>query len=177
VFFVNSEEEFAICPNCGKLLMYHSRVTRPLKNYRGKKRVYSIRVLKCVNESCPTTYHRELPDIIIPYKRFDAKTIEDALSQRKPIIEVAAEESTIWRWRKWFKLNAINIVMALISVLAIINGDVETSSLAIQKQDIKTSIETIKKIVARKKKWLNETVRILVNSSKWTFNRSAFLSG
>jgi len=62
--------------------------------------------------------------------------------------------------------------MALKSITALAGSYVESSSLEIQRP-----IEAIKETVVRKVKWLNETVRILVNSSKWAFNRSAFLTG
>jgi len=175
IFFVESEEEIAICPNCGSLLNYHCRVIRSLIDITGAKSKYSIRVLKCENKSCPTTYHRELPDIITPYRRYDTESIEEAISRGNAEITVAADESTIRRWRKWFKKNAINIMMALISVSAVIGGNVKSSSLEIQGRQ--NPIETIKRTVVRKSKWLNETIRILVNSSKWFFNRSAFLTG
>ena len=122
-----------------------------------------------------TKYHRELPDIVIPYKRYDTESIEEAITHSNSDITVAADHSTIWRWRKWFKLSETYIIMALISVLAVIENNIESSSLAIP--NLKNPIEQIKEIVSRKVKWLNEAARILVNATKWIFNRSAFLSG
>ena len=176
-FFVVSEEKFALCPNCASHLAYHSRTIRPLKDISGTKKRYNIRVLRCDIDSCPTIYHRELPDIIVPYKRYGAESIEEAISQGNTHITVSADNSTIWRWRKWFKLNAIYIIMALMSVIVMIGDNVESSSLSILKNNSNNPIETIKELVSRRVKWLNETVRILVNSSKWIFNRSAFLPG
>ena len=145
----------------------------------GMKSPYSIRVLKCENEACPTTYHRELPDIMIVYKRYDAESIEQSVERRNADITVAADQSTIWRWQKWFKMNAVHIVMALLSIMAAFGDNSETSSLATaqKRQHVVEPIDNIKMIVARKTKWLNEAARILVNSAKWKFNRSAFLSG
>ena len=170
MFFIKSEEEFALCPNCGNRLLYHCRVIRTLTDKESNKSHYSIRVLKCDNKACPTTYHRELPNTIVPYKRFDAESIEEAISLERSDIAVSADESTIWRWRKWFKVSAVYIMMALVSVAATV--DVETSSLI----NSNNNIEQIKEIVGQKVNWLKETVRILVNSSKWV-NRSAFLTG
>ena len=175
MFLVKSEEEIALCPNCSSLLEYHCRIIRPLTNKAGVKNSYSIRVLKCVNKTCPTTYHRELPDIIIPYRRYDTESIEEAITRGNAEITVAADESTIRRWRKWFDKNAVNIMMALTSVIAVIGGNTKSSSLEIRSD--KNPIQTIKRTVVSKAKWLNEAVRILVNSSKWFFNRSAFLTG
>jgi hypothetical protein len=176
VFFVESEEEFAICPSCGEILSFHSRIIRNLRDKSGEKKRYKIKVLKCSNPNCPKTYHRELPDFIIPYRRFEAEAIEESISQNNTDITVAADQSTIYRWRQWFKRSAIYIIMALLSVQAAIKNKIISSSLKTQKKPLKKLIEIIKKIVKRKYGWLKECSRILVNSSKWVFNRSAFLS-
>jgi hypothetical protein len=176
VFFVISEEEFALCPICCELLVYHSRVRRLLKDASGKETTYNVRVLKCENEACPQTYHRELPDIIIPYRRYDTETIETAIDNCDSDLLEAPDMLTIKRWQEWFKSQAIYIMMALLSIAATIENNVETSSLSIQEKNSDNPLETIKKIVARKIKWLGKTARILVNSSKWLFNRSECLS-
>jgi len=178
VFFIKSKEKTAICPNCGGELKYHSTVTRPLNEITEEKKTYGIRVLKCTNKACPKKYHRELPDIMIPYKRYDAASIEEAITNRNRYkVTIRADESTIWRWRNWFKTNAWQMIMALLSVLIAINGNAETSSLETQKQTVCSPIEKLQAILGRRAKWLSETARILVNFSKWVFNRSAFLPG
>jgi hypothetical protein len=68
-------------------------------------------------------------------------------------------------------------MMALLSVAAVIENNAEFSSLEIRNQNTNNPIKKIKALVAREERWLSETVRILVNSAKWSFNRSAFLSG
>jgi hypothetical protein len=176
VFFVYSEEEFALCPICSTFLKYHSWIKRGLKDISGEKSTYKIRVLKCENEACTQTYHRELPDIIVPYKRYDAESIEKVIDHDGSDVLTATDNSTIQRWRAWFKSNMISMMMALTSVMVEIENDSETSSLVKQKQTSNNPLETIKKIVARREKWLNETVRVLVNSARWTFNRSVFMS-
>lgn len=177
MFFIESEEEFAICPNCGEILKYHCWVSRPVIDITGEKETYLIRILKCLNTACPTTYHRELPDIITPYKRYSTESIEEAIDTENTNITVAADQSTIYRWRKWFKTSVVYIMMALLSVSVTIGHNTKTPSLEIIKQNTNKPLEIIKETVSRKVKWLNETVRILVNSSKWNFNRSAFLTG
>jgi hypothetical protein len=177
VFFVESEEDFAICPNCGEILVFHSRIIRNLRKKSGEKQRYRIRVLKCNNQSCPTTYHRELPDFIIAYRRFEAEAIEETISQKDAEITVSADQSTLFRWRQWFDRSATYIIMALLSVQATIENNTISSSLKIQGKKPRKLITEIKNIVARNDGWLNECSRILVNSSKWIINRSAFLSG
>jgi len=177
VFFVISEEAFALCPICDKPLEYHSWVKRRLKNILDIKNTYNIRVMKCNNKACTQTYHRELPDFIIPYRRYDANSIETAIDHDNEEILIAPDESTIKRWQAWFKSSVTQIMMALISVAVEIEDSAKASSLANQEYTSITPLKTIKEIVGRKVRWLNETVRILVNSAKWSFNRSAFLSG
>ena len=177
MFFVESEEEFAICPNCGEILSFHSRIIRNLISKSGEKKRYNIRVLKCCNLSCPRTYHRELPDFIIAYRRFEAEAIAESISQKNADITVSAEQSTIYRWRQWFNRSATYIIMALLSVQATIENKTISSSLKIQEKTPHMLITEIKKIVSRSDGWLSECFRLLVNSSKWVINRSAFLSG
>jgi hypothetical protein len=110
-----------------------------------------------------------------PYRRYSTDSIEEVVSKGNTEITVAADESTIRRWRKWFGGNATNIMMALVSVSVVTGGNEKSSSLEIK--NMQNPIESIKAMLARSIGWLNETVRILVNSSKWFFNRSAFLTG
>jgi len=180
VFFINSEEEAAICPKCGGELEYSSRVVRKLTDKAGNRHEYSIRVMKCVNEACPSKYHRELPDLMIPYRRYDAETIEETIDPSVSGNTAAADESTIRRWRKWYKDNAINILMSLLSVSATQRNEpertwVDNASLISQMQTPEKAMNEIKKRIGRRTEWLNETIRILANNSKWVFNRSAFL--
>ena len=128
VFFVESEEEFALCPCCNEALDFFCWVDRKLTNTTGNKEIYKIRVLKCANQACPTKYHRELPDIITPYKRYGTNSIEEALTQDGAEVTVAADESTIRCWRKWFAKCATYMAMALLSVPAMVGNNAETSS-------------------------------------------------
>ena len=177
MFFIESEEEFTLCPNCGSELTYHSRVIRPATDATGEKKAYSIRVMRCCTETCPSKYHRELPDAIVPYKRYCSEAIEEAIDPGSSGITVAADESTIRRWREWFQHSATQLMMALLSVAAAKGNNTGTSSLAIGENASDTALSSIKAIVGREEKWLCETVRILVNTSRWAFNRSAFLTG
>lgn len=58
----------------------------------------------CSNKSCGRC-HRLLPDMLVPYKQYEAQLIEDViegvLSEDDIPIEVFPCEATIERWRKW----------------------------------------------------------------------------
>lgn len=61
----------------------------------GEKVKLVIRRLYC--EACRRIHH-ELPDRLVPYKRYDAENIEGAVSER-PRTDIAADESTLRRWK------------------------------------------------------------------------------
>ncbi|WP_252183451.1 DUF6431 domain-containing protein [Rossellomorea vietnamensis] len=71
---------------------------RKLKDERGMARTFIIRRLRC--QQCNKIHH-ELPDLMIPYKRYAADVIEETIFQTAHLT-VAADESTIYGWRKWF---------------------------------------------------------------------------
>jgi len=134
----------------------------------GIKKILVIRRLKC--EGCGKIHH-ELPDMLVPYKRYASRWIE-AIINRQTMCCVAVDESTVQRWRRWF-------------------ADLETyfmdSIIAIKKRlDLKThehlsrphgtALEGIITLLNRKAGWLPALVRMLVNTKMWVQTRSAFLS-
>jgi predicted RNA-binding Zn ribbon-like protein len=60
--------------------------------------VLIIRRMRC--ELCKKIHH-ELPDLLVPYKRYGSESIEQVISTSSPT-HVAADESTLYRWRNWF---------------------------------------------------------------------------
>lgn len=72
----------------------------------GKKDWLLIERRKCTNESCRKT-HRLLPDICIPYKHYEAGTVEDVIDGTLNEDALCEEkypcESTLGRWRAWAK--------------------------------------------------------------------------
>lgn len=95
-FIIDSRDK-KVCPLCcGSLFVRDSR-RRKVKEVDGKVAVYRLRRFKC--KQCGKL-HTEIPDCIVPYKRYSAKVIEteltDANKQSCP-----AEKSTIRRWKKF----------------------------------------------------------------------------
>jgi hypothetical protein len=66
---------------------------------------------------CPSCgrVHHELSDILVPYKRYGSKSIEFVVGGSADIT-VAADESTINRWRNWFSSLAEHFVGCLASI-------------------------------------------------------------
>lgn len=112
-YYVRSREE-RVCPYCqGRFTVIGSR-RRVIYREDGSKERLIIRRLRCME--CKRISH-ELPDLVIPYKRYDAEVILHALDETKKDICCPAEESTIYRWRLWFFLFH-DYIMTLVSRFA-----------------------------------------------------------
>ena len=59
--------------------------------------------------------HHELPDLLIPYKQYDRESIEAVVTSTEKLT-IAADESTIRRWKHWFWLLANHFVGCLESI-------------------------------------------------------------
>lgn len=96
-FFVRSAEQVA-APCCGGSLCVVGSRPRIWFKSSGEKVKLIIRRLYC--DSCRRIHH-ELPDLLVPYKHYDAESIEGAVSE-PPRTDIAADDSTIARWKRWF---------------------------------------------------------------------------
>jgi hypothetical protein len=167
VFFVRSAEQ-NICPCCsGKLKVIGSR-HRKYINSNGEKIVLVIRRLRCYE--CSRVHH-ELPDILIPYKRYSSDSIETVVTNDAPLI-VAADESTIFRWRIWF-IELTNHFMGSLMSIAIRYGRKAVEDPSCLPQ---SALQRIMYYVGDAPGWLARVVRPLVNTNLWIHTRSAFLS-
>ena len=75
--FVISGTEPLSCPICGGTLAAYDRKTRKVHTRSSGKIVLLLRRLRCTQ--CEKL-HTELPDFLVPYKRYSRKSIEDVLS-------------------------------------------------------------------------------------------------
>lgn len=103
-FTIDSRDR-KVCPLCcGSLFVRGSR-RRKVKEVDGKVAIYRLKRFKC--KKCGKM-HTEIPDCIIPYKRYSAEVIETELTggsnQSCP-----AEKSTIRRWKKF--LNSVTSML------------------------------------------------------------------
>ncbi len=111
-FFYIRCKEYKLCSSCGcKFNVIGSR-KRKYINKDGESVTLIIRRLKCSN--CKRIHH-ELPDILIPYKRYECSSIGNALTDSNNST-VSAEESTIHRWTKWLNSVYIRILIYLLSI-------------------------------------------------------------
>ncbi|MDR1665223.1 MAG: DUF6431 domain-containing protein [Clostridiales bacterium] len=76
LFFVTTSET-SCCPVCQTVLLVRGTRQRVLYKNENEKQVMIIRRLRC--EKCGRIHH-ELPDCIVPYKRYGAEPIENIIT-------------------------------------------------------------------------------------------------
>lgn len=161
--YVKSEEE-SICPLCLSpgLKVIGSRKRKAL-NCNSEKQTIVIRRLRC--PKCKRIHH-ELPDILIPYKRYLSECIESIIEGRED--EVCCENSSIYRIKEWFKYIMEYIAGSLGAIAARMGIETEVKE--------KSALQRIKEYVGREKGWLKRAVRTMVNTNNWVHTRLAFMS-
>lgn len=85
--------------------------------------------------------------------------------------DVAADDSTIARWRSWFILWSVYAVGCLAAIAARFGLPVRGSSTSSQ-----SAHQEIGRYVEVEDGWLSRAVRRITNSLFWIQTRSAFLS-
>ncbi|MDI9469009.1 MAG: DUF6431 domain-containing protein [Bacillota bacterium] len=88
------------CPICGGKLKYRDRRKRFVRDPEGHRVVYLLRRLRCQETSC-RKLHTELPDVLIPYKRYKRETFEAVTDYQKP--DVPTDDRTHRKMRAWFR--------------------------------------------------------------------------
>ena len=120
MFFVRSTEQIPnLCPCCNGSLEVRGTKRRKSIIRAGEKLTLVIRVLKCLD--CKRIHH-ELPDNLVTYKRYDRESIETVINGGT-IIDVAADDSTIVRWKKWFATMSDYFLVCLISIATKLNEE------------------------------------------------------
>ena len=166
-FFVRAEEHVP-CPCCFEGLKVIGSRPRKFITETGEKNILIIRRLKCSN--CKKIHH-ELPDMLIPYKRYDSISIETVIDSASKLV-VAADESTIYRWKAWFN----SLLSYLITCIqAILNQHNLNSVRPIGLRNL-TPLQKLKSFTGDAVRWLARIVQPVVNSNLWVQTRSALMS-
>lgn len=134
----------------------------------GNRNTLVIRRLRC--RQCKHIHH-ELPDILVPYKRYDSESIESALEDRNNLA-VAADDSTISRWRVWFSAGLNHFLGCLTSITAKL-GKKAVENIACSPR---SRFQRVIDFVGDVARWLARIVRLVANTNNWIHTRSAFLS-
>jgi len=143
--------EFLPCPTCGGSMVVHDTRERGVFRYEGDKEIYRLRRLSC--RVCGKL-HTELPDFILPFKHYDAQTIQATLEE-SPDNSCAADESTMARWRRSFARAQEAIAALLVSYYMRLT---ENSASLFDAENIMARIK------AGQKHWLSFVMRLLINS-------------
>ncbi len=129
----------------------------------GDRHTLIIRRLRC-GRCC--RIHHELPDVIVPYKRYDAETIEEVLSPSENNPSFPCETSTASRLRTWFLLLHDYFEGTIRALRSLYSHD-------------QAVLEELSALVplepgGMENGWLKRLVRATVNSGRWRQTRSAF---
>lgn len=142
---------------------------RKAKDHTGHSKTYNIRRLQCTN--CNTIHH-ELPDLLIPYKRYEAECIENVLTNPSNHI-VPADESTLSRWLGWFHEFVDYWIGCLTSIM--IRNHQGNIHLDFTSKGSGTALQRIGRLAGDANGWLTRIVRPIVNINFWIHTRSAFI--
>lgn len=162
-YYVKSEEK-SICPVCSNsiLKVIGSRERKVFKN-SGETIILVIRRLRCCG--CKRIHH-ELPDLIVPYKRYSSESIEAIVDGNER--EVSCENSSIYRIKKWFG-DISRYIAGCLAAIAVQRRLV----IEVMRYPI---FQSIKGYVGKERRWLARAVRTMVNTNNWIHTRSAFMS-
>ena len=131
--------------------------------------VLIIRRMRC--EACRKVHH-ELPDILIPYKRYTAESIEQVVSDTEPI-DVVVDESTLYRWRRWFDAWGPYAVGCLTSIAVRFRFELPVGNSSNPPLAV---LQAFGREEEKSTGWLAKVVRPIANIHLWIHTRSAFLS-
>ncbi|HCS75460.1 MAG TPA: hypothetical protein DIW17_16495 [Clostridiales bacterium] len=160
---VKSEEK-SICPIClSEALKVIGSRNRRATNSNGENLIIVIRRLKCSN--CKKIHH-ELPDILVPYKRYLSKCIEAIIDGQGG--RISCENSSIYRLKRWFKGIEAHIKGSLASIAARVNSAIKMGG--------ESPLKAIKTYVGNEQGWLARAVRIVANTNNWVHTRFAFMA-
>jgi hypothetical protein len=140
-------------------------------NDAGAQIILVIRRLRCCH--CNRIHH-ELPDFLVPYKRHCSESVEAVLTPNVTLT-VTADESTLWRWRRWFQEMAGYFFGCLMAI----NYQYNQGKPSVKVPPIRLSQSPLQRIwylVGNAPGWLERVVRATANLNLWVHTRSAFLS-
>lgn len=159
------------CPVCrGTLGVIGSR-NRIWKQTNGERYDLRIRRMRC--ERCQTIHH-ELPDFLIPYKHYDAPSIETVVHQKEHVMPVVgAETSTIARWNRWFSFWLTYAVNSLRAMTFRYFHQAPNPAPSLPGSSV---LQLVGPLVGAEDGWLARLVRPLLNTHSWLHTRVAFLS-
>lgn len=166
-FFVRCAE-LVPSPCCGEHLSIIGSRPRTRRDETGEKSILIIRRMRC--GGCRRIHH-ELPDCLVPYKRYASACIEQVVSESAPA-SVAADEATLYRWRIWIEAQ----VTYLLGCLASLEMQFQQDPVKPLSDPSRPAHQRFGHWVGNAAGWLARVVRPIANANLWVQTRSAFLS-
>lgn len=167
-FFVRCAESI-VSPCCGEKLVVIGSRQRKIVNGEGEMKLLVIRRFRC--SQCRKIHH-ELPDCIVPYKRYESDCIEHVVTQSAQLLVAPADHATLGRWRLWFQQSVGYWEGALRALAARYNLDpVKDASTPSQSAYLRLG-----RLVGDAPGLLARVVRPIANANLWLHTRSACLS-
>ena len=156
IFLIESSA-ISYCPVCGEPLIYRDTCKRVMLLEGRERRVYVIRRLKC--RKCETL-HRELPDILVPYKHYAAEVVSGVLegcitSEDEDCAEYPCQ-TTMYRWQRWLAANRLRMDGHLKSV--------GYRLLGFSEELLKSGMSLLETLRSSNQEWLEIILRFLYNS-------------
>jgi len=126
-----------------------------------------IRRLRCSNRQC-RRIHAELPDFLVPYKRYAVEVITAVL--KGTAVVAPTEETTRQRWKVWYGQIRDHLLGVVASVRRNMQEIVRTM-LASPSSKPSFAVPSLTGL------GLAEMVRLAVNSGNWITTRSVMVAG
>jgi len=140
--------EYHVCPVCGNTLLVIGVRERKYIDSGGITRILVIRRLRC--KGCRVIHH-ELPDMLVPYKRHCAETVESIVNDKPE--STCCDDRTVTRIKKWWEACRLYFENVLASLRE------------------KYGVQFPQRPAPR------EIVRAVANANLWIHTRTAYLSG
>lgn len=140
--------EYNVCPVCGHVLLVIGIRERKYVESDGITCILVIRRLRC---KCCGVIHHELPDILVPYKRHCAETVESVVNDKPE--NTCCDDRTAIRIKAWWEACRLYF------------------------ENVLASLSEKYGVVFPQRPAPGEIVRAVVNANLWIHTRSAYLSG
>ena len=155
--FSFTSRETPVCPHCGGELVYRDTCSRHYKLGGGKRVWFRIRRLKCPH--C-NVLHRELPDVLAPFKHYRLDIIMGMLDGRLTTHDLKYEnypcEKTVERWKAWMEQNRTDI-----------DGYIKSAGyrlLGYGEGLLYSTVSLLEKMMCSVDNWLGIILRMIYNS-------------
>lgn len=113
--------------------------------------------------------HHELPNCLVPYKRYESECVEAALTNgSKKASMVPADDSTVARWRRWAAGFVVYWLGCLEAIASRLGRAVEAVSSPSQSVHLRLG-----QVVGEATGWLARVVRPIANAHLWLHTRFA----